>query len=316
MVTRYGRLLLPLLAGTLVLGACESSSGLTGGDSARLTIQLTDAPGDLKEARVKISKVILQGTVAGDSTASRQEFTPATSEYIDLLKLAGGKFQDLVSGVTVPPGTYTQLRLVVSDAYVVTSDNRVFATSGAQLPAGTSSAGELKCPGCGQSGFKVNFPGGIAVDAGSNTLLVDFDVKQSFGHEAGKSGKFILKPVLIGIKKSSGATTGTISGTVSLAQGVALPACGGQAALDLTRFVPTATTGTTVRTGATTAAGAYTVANLTPGSYTLGTDRVGFANGDTLTFAATPTPATVAVAAGQNATASYSVTAATCKVKG
>ncbi len=316
MAASQGKLLLPLLAGALALGACESTADLTGGDTPRLTIQLTDAPGDLKEAHVKISKVILQGTVAGDSAASRQEFAVASTGFINLLGLSGGKVQELFSGVTVKPGTYQQLRLVVDEAYIVTRDNRVFSTSPlSPLPQGTTNGGELKCPGCQESGFRVIFPGGIEIGESSNTLLIDFDAKQSFGHEAGKSGKFILKPVLRGIKRESTAPLGSVGGTVSLAQGVTIPACGGQTGLNLTQFVPTAKADTTTYTGTTTADGKFTIANLRAGSYALGVARVGFANGDSLTFTATPSPASVAVAAGQTASAGYSVTAATCKAK-
>jgi hypothetical protein len=317
MATRHGKFLLPLLA--LALGACESSSDLTGGSDARLTVQLTDAPGDLKEAQVKISKIILQGTLAGDSSSSRQEFAVSNAGYINLLTLAGGNFTNLVSNVTVKPGTYTQLRLVVDEAYVVTNDNRVFATSNAQLPSNVKATGELKCPGCSQSGFKVNFPGGIEVNQSSNVLLIDFDVKQSFGHEAGKSGKFIFKPVLHGVRKASkDESLGRISGTVSLAQGVTLPSCGGSA-VTLAKFIPSATTGTTVRTGETEAANGqfnFRVSNLPAGSYTLGASPTVFSNGDTLTFTATATPATLTLASGENRTGvSYSVTAATCTPK-
>ena len=314
MVARSRSMFLPVLAGALFLGACESSSGSLEPGEATLTVQLTDAPGDLKQAHVKVSRIILQGTQTGDSTAARQEFTVTSPEWINLLSLAGGKLQNLVSGAAVQPGTYTQLRLVVDGAYVVTSDNKVYATSGAALPAGVTSTGELKCPGCAQSGFKVVFPGGITV-ADSTSLLIDFDVNQSFGHEAGNSGKYVLKPVLIGTRRTGGTLPGTISGTVALAQGVTLPACGGQTTLDLTRFVPTATSGTTLKTGTTAAGGAYTIGAVAPGSYTLGVDRVGFANGDSLSFAATATPASVTVASGAASTASYSITSATCKVK-
>jgi len=318
MLGRLGRTVLPLFAGALALTACESSGGLTAENDAKLTIQLTDAPGDLKEAWVKIDRLVLQGTVAGDSSSSRQEFTPTSTGYVNLLTLAGGKLQDLVSGVTVKPGTYQQLRVVVKDAYVRTHDNRVFATSGAQLPSGTTASGELVCPGCSQSGFKVNFPGGVTIDPAGNTLLIDFDVKQSFGHEAGKSGKFILKPVLHGIKTST-TQPGRITGSVALAQGVTLPACGGQSTNDLSKFVPTAKVDTTTRTGTTVVSGGtatYTIAALRPGSYTLGVAPVGFANGDTLTFTAAATPASVTVASGATATAGYTVSAAACKVKG
>jgi hypothetical protein len=314
MVARNRSALFSLLAGALFLGACEASTGSLEPDGARLTVQLTDAPGDLKEARVKVSKIILQGTGTGDSTSARQEFAVTSTEWIDLLTLAGGKLQNLVSGVAVQPGTYSQLRVVVDGAYVVTRDNKVFATPGAALPANVTATGELKCPGCDQSGFKVIFPGGVTV-SDSTTVLVDFDVNQSFGHEAGKSGKFILKPVLIGTRRTGSTQPGTISGTVSLAQGVTIPACGGQATLDLTRFVPTATSPTTLKTGTTTAAGAFKVGAVAPGTYALGVDRVGFANGDTLSFAAQATPSSVTVASGATATAAYSVTSAACKTR-
>jgi hypothetical protein len=316
MAASHGKLLLPLLAGALALGACESTGDLTGGDTPRLTVQLTDAPGDLKEAHVRISKVILQGTLTGDSASSRQEFPITSTGFIDLLKLSGGTFRELFSSVPVKPGRYQQLRLVVDEAYIVTRDNRVFSTSPlSQLPAGTTNGGELKCPGCKESGFKVSFPGGIEIGQSSNTLLIDFDAKQSFGHEAGKSGKFILKPVLRGIKRESTPALGSVAGTVSLAQGVTVPACGGQTGLNLTQFVPTVKADTSTFTGTTAADGKFTIANLRSGSYTLGVAPVGFANGDTLTFTATPNPASVAVAAGKAAAAGYSVTAATCKAK-
>ncbi|HEX2090748.1 MAG TPA: DUF4382 domain-containing protein, partial [Longimicrobiaceae bacterium] len=296
MVTRHGKLLLPLLAGALLAG-CEVSSGgpdgPVGAETARLTIQLTDAPGDLREAWVRIDRIILQGIVSGDSTSGRVELTPASTGYIELLKLSGGKLQDLVQGFTVQPGTYSQLRFVIGGAYIRTEDGRVFATEGAALPPGVAATGELRCPSCAQSGFKVIFPqGGVTIDAGNTTLVVDFDVNQSFGHEAGRSGKWILRPVLHATKRNGGTSAGSIGGNVALAQGVTIPACGGQTALSLTRFVPTATSGTTVKTGAVTVTGTsatYTIASVAPGTYTLGVDRVGFSNGDTLSFTATAT---------------------------
>lgn len=314
MAARSRSLVLPVLAGALLLGACEGSSSLEPG-GARLTVQLTDAPGDLAEARVRISKIVLQGRDAGDSASARQELAVAAGDWIDLLALSGGKLQELVGGAAVQPGTYSQLRLVIDGAYVVARDGRVFATSGAQLPAGVAADGELVCPSCGQSGFKVKFPGGIQVQD-ATTLVVDFDVNQSFGHEAGKSGKYVLRPVLIGARKAGGSPLGSIAGTVALAEGVTVPACGGEAAPGLTRFVPTAADGAVTRTGTTQAGGAFTIGSLPAGSYTLGVDRVGFANGDTLTFTAAATPATVAVTDGAAAAASYSVTAAACKPQG
>lgn len=320
MVTRNGKLLFPLLVGALLLGACESTSGgITGDGTSRLSIQLTDAPGDLKEAWVRIDKVVLQGTEDRDSTSGRQEFTARNAGWVDLTKLAGGKVQDLVSGVAIRPGTYSQVRLVLSGAYIVTQGNEVYATSGAQLPAGVTAKGELKCPSCSTSGLKVEFPGGVKVDGtNAGTLVIDFDVNQSFAHEAGKSGTWIMKPVLRASKKGGDdrETTGEIEGKISVAQGVTIPACGGQTTLTLARFVPTATSGTTVKTGTVREGNEYRIAAVAPGTYRLGVDRVGFANGDTLTFTAVATPASVTVKAGEDARADYTVSAAACKAHG
>lgn len=322
MVTRNGKLLFPLLAGALVLGACDSGSGSldggpTAGATSTLSIQLTDAPGDLKEAWIKIDKVVLQGTESNDSTSGRQEFTVQNAGWVDLIKLAGGKVQDLVNGATIKPGTYSQVRLIVSGVYIRTNGNEVYATSGAQLPAGVTAKGEMKCPSCSTSGLKVEFPGGVKIDGtNAGTLVIDFDVNQSFAHEAGKSGMWVMKPVLRAAKKGGddhNESTGEIEGKVALAQGVTIPACGGQTGLTLAKFVPTATSGTTVKTGVVRENSEYKIAAVAPGTYTLGVDRVGFANGDTLTFTATADPRTVTVKAGEDAKSNYSVTGATCK---
>jgi hypothetical protein len=317
MVARNRSVLFPLLAGALFLGACEASTGSLEPDEASLTVQLTDAPGDLKEVWVRIDSIYLQGSTSGDTLSGRQAFAPRSADWINLLTLAGGKVQDLVTGASIRPGTYTQIRLVLSGMYIKTPTNRVYALDGSQLPAGVTSDGELKCESCTRRGLVVKLPqGGVTIDEKNTVLVLDFDVNQSIkGHEAGKSGQFILKPVILATKKDRKGSPGSISGTVTLAQGVAIPACGGQATLDLTRFVPTATSGTTLKTGTTTAAGAFRVGAVAPGTYALGVDRVGFANGDTLSFAAQATPSSVTVASGATATAAYSVTSAACKTR-
>lgn len=320
MFGKHLKLSTPLLAAALALTGCESGDIFNSDEQgARLTVQITDAPGDLAEAWVRIDRVLLLQSEAGEGEGgARVELTPKSAEWINLLTLAGGKVADLVTE-TVEPGTYGQLRMVVCNMYIKTRSGEIIATPGATLPEGvTPKAGsELKLTSQCQSGFKVNFAGkGITVDEGSTTVVVDFDVAQSFVHQAGRSGKWIVKPTLHGVTKEK---DGAIRGTVAL-KDVALPvACGGesltQSAL-LARVVPTATAGTTVRTGTTSGQGEFKIAHLAPDTYTLGVDKLGFANGDTLSFAATATPASVRVETGANASAAYTVTAATCKAKG
>lgn len=297
---------LSILITGLMLGACDDGSGPENG---RLVINLTDAPGDLAEAFVSIREVILIGAEGDESAEGRIVLTPQTTEYIDLLTLTGGNVLELVDA-SVPTGTYSELRLVFDDAYVQLLDGRVFATAGAALPAGITSSGTLRCPSCSSSGFKVKFvDGGLDVEENA-VVLIDFDVAQSFGHDAGQSGAWVMHPVL-----RATATTvrlGTIKGNVTLGTGVALPACGEQAGT-LALFRPTATLGSDTFTGAADAQGAYRIEHLMPGAYTLGSIAdISFTNGDTLTITAAPAATGVNLAAGDSITADYQITAAIC----
>jgi len=42
----------------------------------------------------------------------------------------------------------------------------------------------------------VSMPGGLVFDGAAQTLVVDFDVAESFGHEAGQSAKWVMHPSL------------------------------------------------------------------------------------------------------------------------
>ena len=194
---------LGLLALTGALVACDSS--VDAPETARLTIMLTDAPGELTEAVVTITQIYLQG----DPTEDDENGRVILSEDVvttDLLTLAND-VQTLVDGATIAAGTYGQLRFVIEGAYIVVEGENgdlVYATPNyAEAPAQVD--GELKCPSCGTSGIKVSLNGGLTFDTDSETLLVDFDVAESFGHEAGNSGKWILHPSLKGSNIVAGA---------------------------------------------------------------------------------------------------------------
>ncbi len=302
-------LLLPLAA-ALALGACDG--GGTGSDSSRVSIRLKDAPGDLAEAWVRIDRIYLQGRSSADSLDGRVEFPLTTSDWIDLTDLSGANFREIVSGFVVPAGSYSQLRVVVCEAYVVTDGGDVYATDDAELPAGVSADGELRIPSGCSSGFKVKLPGGnVELEDDAEILLVDFDVSQSFGHQAGNSGAWIMRPVMTA---TSIEFSGGIAGTVAVGTGVTLPSCGG-AAVTVGDFVPLAVAGADSLSAIVNDAGQYSI-TAAPGTYTMGyASPVSFTNGDSLTWTAAPAPASVTVASGGTATASYTISAATCKVK-
>ncbi|HEX5870786.1 MAG TPA: DUF4382 domain-containing protein [Longimicrobium sp.] len=308
---KHGRLALPLLA-ALAMAACDG--GATGGSGdARVSIRLTDAPGDLKEAWVRIDRISLKGGPADSTGTGSADLLTTRTDWVDLLTLSGGRTAELVSGAVVPAGRYSELRMVVCEAYIVEKDGDVYATRDAVLPAGVTADGTLQIPSGCSSGFKIKFSGDEAVELASESTImtVDFDVSQSFGHQAGNSGRWIMHPVL---HATTVGFAGGIGGTVSVAQGVALPTCGGSA-VAVTAFVPQATAGTTTYTGVVATDGRYRI-TVAPGAYTMAyAPALSFANGDSLMVTAAPSVATATVASGATATVDYSITAATCKVK-
>ena len=187
------------------------------------TLLLTDAPGDFKAAVVTIDRVYLQGQ------GGRVDLV-TTPKTFDLIKLQN-EVATLVAGLDVPAGTYSQLRLVVSGAYIEVEDNggtKVFATSAtyAGLPAGKHVDGTLVTPSWDASGLKIDLPGDkLEVGAGQTIVMIDFDVKDSFGHQAGNSGRWILHPV---IKATNVTFGGNVVAQLQLGTGVTLPAIGGQ----------------------------------------------------------------------------------------
>lgn len=144
-----------LMAG---LTACDGGSG------PRMThvyVRLTDAPNPaITSASATISSVYLIGA---DGT-SRVTITTTSKEY---------ELYPALSGITVAlgdkitqAGDYAQLRLVVEKATV--------------LLAGETEPRDLKVPSGEQTGIKVEFGGPIHLAAAQATLVVDFDVANSF----------------------------------------------------------------------------------------------------------------------------------------
>jgi hypothetical protein len=174
----------------LLASACNSSPQ----GSGSLSLRLTDAPGaEVKSAVVTIAKIVLHGE-GGDRVLRDDPVTVDLVEYVD-------STFPLLEDAKVPPGTYTELRLLITGGYLVTMDpagagTLLYASAGF-LPPGVHADGLLKMPSFAQSGLKVILPGdALVVRAESKVLLVDFDVAQSFGHEAGNSGSWVMHPVV------------------------------------------------------------------------------------------------------------------------
>lgn len=195
-----------------VLAACDDSSN---GDTTRLSIKLTDAPGDISAAVVTVSEIYLQGS--NGRTVLRDQDTT-----LDLVDLADAT-ADMVNGAVVPQGNYSQLRFVITGAYISVEEEggqRIYATSPdyAGLPLGTTVDGNLQTPSFSTSGVKVTLPGDqLVLETDQKILLVDFDVSQSFGKQAGNSGQWVMSPV---IKGADITTSGGLVVNATLAGGV------------------------------------------------------------------------------------------------
>lgn len=287
-----------------LFGACDSATSAADGS---ISIRLTDATGDFKKAVVTITKVTLQPGTDSTVPAVVLRDTPVTT---DLLTLAND-VTTLVDGAVVPPGTYGQLRFVISGAYIEVEGaggtRQIYATSPnyAGLPSGATVTGNLQTPSFSTSGLKVSLPnGGVTVGTEAQVLLVDFDVSKSFGKQAGNSGQWVMRPSL---KATDFQTTGALTATAQLGAGVTLP--------DTSKKLANATF---VLTGADSSVKSLPVAlnangsvttnfrYVVPGTYTLDLRLAG------VTLTTTPVhPQTVTVGSGQAATAAFTITAAT-----
>ncbi|MGE5926969.1 MAG: DUF4382 domain-containing protein [Gemmatimonadota bacterium] len=273
-MTAFRSIATALVALTLAVGACDGGVS----ETTSLTVQLKDAPGDFHAAVVTISEVNLAGS---GGVTLRQD--PVT---VDLLTLATTTM-DLVEEAVVPSGSYSQLRFVITGAYIEVENEdgstSIYASSPDYegLPDGAVVAGPLQMPSFSRSGLKVNLAeGSLDLEGDEKILLVDFDVEQSFGHEAGGSGQWVMHPVING---GEIGVTGGIDVSARLADGVTLDLATVNASLtdasDVAVGTPVALTDTdgdgVFEAGFDfVAPGSYKVL-LTPAAGTLTTDPVG-----------------------------------------
>lgn len=302
-------------------GACDPGMSIPDGP-ASLSIYLTDAPGDVAAVWVDVAEIYFQGGPGG-----RMTLLDEPTGLILLTDLVD-RARALTTDLQVDPGTYSQLRLVLAGAVLESTDGDVYTFGGAEHPDGLAATGDLQCPGCTSSGLKVKLAGDeVAVSDGDNVITLDFDVSQSFGHAAGKSGKWIMKPVIHAVRTEGGDdspspdASASILGSVVLGQGeVAIPECPAGRARTLQDFMPTAAATTLVdgdgaaivRSGAVAEDGTFKIRNVDADTYALS-----FANLEldafTLVWQASVEPTEVAVADQDVAGVLYTVTGATCE---
>ena len=190
---KYLRILLMALTAT-VLAACGGSDDAASTDTATkgtLSLKLTDAPAtDYKEVWVTINEVRIHRSETaeeGDGGWETLEMGEgALPLQVDLLTLRNGVLAGL-GDIQLDEGRYTQMRLVLGgepdDNYVVV-----------QADENTPETHELTTPSGQRSGLKLIHPFDV-VGGETLELVLDFDAARSVV-KAGKSGKYLLKPVI------------------------------------------------------------------------------------------------------------------------
>ena len=213
---------LALVLATLSLGACDDNP--TGAEAGSMSLLLTDAPGDFTQAIVTIDRIELirggdendEDSVDGGRIVLRDEAWTG-----DLLELSND-VDEIVADFVVPAGSYSQLRFIISGACVAVEEDDGSTTVYASDDYSECGAadGDLQMPSFGTAGLKVNLPSGFDIDGGHRIVLLDFDVSESFGHQAGNSGKWVMHPV---IHATEVQMSGGLDVNVVIADSVTLP---------------------------------------------------------------------------------------------
>lgn len=210
---------LPLL---FIVTACGSGNG---GDTGTLSLSLTDASDNqFLAVYVTIAEIqVHQNGSAGNNDGGWITVANPEKTY-NLLELVNGVREEL--GIaTLETGHYSQMRLILGtqadDGINILSQAHPFAN---YLIDSENEVHELKVPSGFQTGIKI--VKGFEINANQTTeLLLDFDANKSVVI-AGKSGKYLLKPV---IKLLDTANFAIIQGVISemVAEGDPLVLLGG-----------------------------------------------------------------------------------------
>jgi hypothetical protein len=205
--------MLVAVAAISLIGGCDSTDP---SGTARFSVVLTDAAGDVDQAVVRIERVELVGGSGGPLVLSSEPWTG------DLTQLTN-EFAMLVDEVVIPQGTYSQLRLIIPEACIgVETDggpNEVHESEGAssEVSCDGTLTGPLQMPSLAQTGIKVVFQGAIEVTGDTKIVMIDFNVEESFGKLAGGSGQWVMHPVIHGADLTF---AGTLNVTAKFADGL------------------------------------------------------------------------------------------------
>ena len=187
------KLIKTLLVFTLIFGlvSCSEESNENQENqngTARMSIQLTDAPGDYEAVFVDVESVVIKYNGNDNETF----FTDVNAGIYDLLELTGGVSVLLVDE-EIPAGDISQIRLILGEDNTIVVDGETFS---------------LDTPSAQQSGLKLQVNETLE-DGIFYEFILDFDVDKSILQTG--NGQYKLKPVL---RATTVAQTGAIAGDV------------------------------------------------------------------------------------------------------
>lgn len=201
--------------------------------AAAATTQLSDPANQCADqySHVYVTVGDIQANTSGSASSGFVDLTPGLSAHpiqVDLLAAPTNEcfLAALGQNSGLPPGNYQQIRfiLVANTASGITlangQTNQCGGSSGpwnCVVQTGSATADELSLPSEAQTGIKISpgqiNGGGIQLTAGTSVDIdVDFNACTSVV-EAGKSGKFLLKPTL---RASEVGTNPLVAGTIVL----------------------------------------------------------------------------------------------------
>jgi hypothetical protein len=190
---KYKFVLMTLLFSVGLVSCSDDDSNGTTEETARLSVELTDAPGDYEEVWVEVEDVMIKREANENEEEDWESLDNVRTGTYDLLTLTGGKTQ-LLADTEIPAGYLSQMRLILGD-------NNTIVVNGVSQT--------LKTPSGQTSGLKLQVNKELEADI-EYKFILDFDVDKSVV-KAGESGNFNLHPVL---RLSAVAETGSISGSV------------------------------------------------------------------------------------------------------
>lgn len=181
---------LPIVCMAWLTGCTSNNNENT---TTRLTVALTDSPGDYDQVNVDVQSVQVHTSSSSDSVKGWVTLDSSNVGVVNLLDYTNGGELTLFDG-NFPTGNISQVRLVLGTNNTVKVNNTSY---------------NLTTPSAQQSGLKLNVNTDLLAGV-TYKFTLDFDASKSVV-ETGNS-HYILKPV---IKVVTDATSGAISGIVN-----------------------------------------------------------------------------------------------------